>query len=654
MLSIGAMSGGRVQYYVNLAREDYYLEGGEPPGQWLGLGAESLGLTGKVEAAELYNVYDGRSPDGSRTLVQATSKNRQPGWDLTFSAPKSVSVLWAIGSEEDRAKLAAAHWKAVQTAVGYIEENLCITRRGKGGAIKEQAGLVAAAFEHSTSRLQDPQLHTHVLILNASVRRDGTTGAILSKPCYNAKMALGALYRVELASELKRLGLQIIEKDSLIEVVGVPERVIRAFSKRREQIEESLSSIAHPSAADAARAAIETRQVKKETSRSEIFKQWREEALGNGFGEREAKALYVHARSPAEAKLSPKEVITEAILDLEGEKPAFTKEDLVEAAANRAVAHDVSGKQVQRATEEALKAPDVVRLEDKSPKPLFATSTMLESAKRCEELIRKIRASASARVKEAFAAAPPEVQPRAPLPRKRLLIRTQDYHTADGPRRISAEEIIGRNAEVWRKSGLDVRAVAIDKEQADEFQRKTGIEAESIRNFLGIYFSPAELRTRFSPDLLEPAKKAMERFGPDILAPFKAYLDAKEREARERSLLAPLEKLARQHGPDIRQLFRFAGEAMVRSLTNAVREKKPLTENSVVVVDRTNMGYPLYKEILEKADAAGAQIVEINTPALSRAVREKVNNLTGKEIIPKHRREPQPVGQVRPPLLRAR
>lgn len=118
MLSIGAMVAGQSKYYTSLAREDYYLEGGEPPGKWHGRGAEALGLRGTVEGTQLANLYKGLAPDGSRSLVQLQrGRMHQPGWDLTFSAPKSVSVLWSQADPEARRALQAAHDSACRVAL---------------------------------------------------------------------------------------------------------------------------------------------------------------------------------------------------------------------------------------------------------------------------------------------------------------------------------------------------------------------------------------------------------------------------------------------------------------------------------------------------------------------------------------------------------
>ena len=156
-------------YYLKAAQQEYYTKSLGPPGQWFGRGAAELGLHGKVEVAQLRNVFDGKSPDGAQQLVQEQKwkeRERQCGWDMTFSAPKSVSVLWAMSDAETRAKIESTHRSAVEKAVSFLEREAGITRRGAGGKTWEKAKLMFALFQHGTSRATDPQLHTHAVLVN--------------------------------------------------------------------------------------------------------------------------------------------------------------------------------------------------------------------------------------------------------------------------------------------------------------------------------------------------------------------------------------------------------------------------------------------------------------------------------------------------------
>ena len=244
MLSIAQMSGaGQGDYYLNLAQEDYYTKGGEPPGEWFGEGAKAQGLAGEVEASALRNLLQGYSPEGHETLVQnARKENRQSGWDLTFSAPKSVSVVWSQADNETRSAIEKAHKEAVHSALSYLEKEAGVTRRGSGGYEKENAKLTFAVFEHGTSRAQDPALHSHALLINAGLRADGSTGTIESRGVYQHKMAAGALYRAELSYQLEQsLGLVSEKKGRAFELTGVSKELQKEFSTRRQEIEQHLS-----------------------------------------------------------------------------------------------------------------------------------------------------------------------------------------------------------------------------------------------------------------------------------------------------------------------------------------------------------------------------------------------------------------------------
>lgn len=299
MLSIQAMGHGQENYYTNLAREDYYVNGGEPPGRWWGSGAEKLGLTDRVEKSELKALFRGSSPDGEALVQNAGKEDRQPGWDLTFSAPKSVSVLWSVADEATRQAIQQAHHEAVQSALTVLEREHAYTRRGKGGSSREPAGLVVATFEHSTSRALDPDLHTHSLVMNVGTRDDGGTGSLLSRPFFKAKLAVGAAYRTDFAARLTRLGFECKPDREFFAVVGVSEDLCRHQSKRRAAIEKELGSAGLESASAAAFAARKTRSRKAIVPpRQELFARWREEAKPFGFTPEVAARLRRSHSSP--------------------------------------------------------------------------------------------------------------------------------------------------------------------------------------------------------------------------------------------------------------------------------------------------------------------------------------------------------------------
>ena len=267
-------------YLLRTARLNYFTEGGEPPGWWAGRGALALRLSGIVEKKPLRNLFRGLSPDGRQALVQnPDAKDRQCAWDLTFSADKSISAAWAVVNSEIRGEIEASQEAAVRKALNFIEKEAGLTRRGKGSTLVEPAKLIFAVFQHGSSRAHDPQLHHHCMLLNACVRADGSTGAILTKEIFRLKMIAGLIYRQELGHQLrKRLGVDLQAKKTWLEIAGIPEAVMEMFSKRRKEVLDYLAKMGKDDAVSAAYAAKVTRQSKKLVPRRELFQEWSRQA----------------------------------------------------------------------------------------------------------------------------------------------------------------------------------------------------------------------------------------------------------------------------------------------------------------------------------------------------------------------------------------
>jgi conjugative relaxase-like TrwC/TraI family protein len=215
LLNIGRMAPGRADYYLTaVARggdgvEGYYLARGEEPGRWLGHGAEQLGLAGEVTAEQLRAVLDAHHPDTGQQLASHPAR-KVPGFDHTFRAPKSVSLLWALSDRATAEQVVLAHDAAVDAAIGYLQRAAGFSRRGAGGAETLKVdGFVAAAFRHRTSRANDPLLHTHVLVANLPrTCDDGIWRTLDSRKLFAHAKTAGVLYQAQLRHELTtRLGV---------------------------------------------------------------------------------------------------------------------------------------------------------------------------------------------------------------------------------------------------------------------------------------------------------------------------------------------------------------------------------------------------------------------------------------------------------------
>jgi conjugative relaxase-like TrwC/TraI family protein len=202
VLTVAPLASGQAHYYLSLTASAYYTEAPEPDGRWYGLGAEEFGLKGTVQPDDLTRLCEGYDPqDPSRHVRNAGQTDgpraRKHGDDLCFSAPKSVSVAWALATPELREAIQAKLHQAVTDALDYIQDTCGYARVGAQGQQLERVPLAFALFEHASSRLGDPQLHVHAICPNLTLRtsQDGNirVTAVDSTEFYHHQMAAGAL-----------------------------------------------------------------------------------------------------------------------------------------------------------------------------------------------------------------------------------------------------------------------------------------------------------------------------------------------------------------------------------------------------------------------------------------------------------------------------
>jgi len=196
VLTIGKLgtSAAQLEYFdaqVAAGVEDYYAGRGESPGRWRGSGITAVGLQAgdRVRRIGFLALMRGVSPVDGAVLRVMGQRSTVAGLDLTFSAPKSVSVLFAIADEDMSSALLDAHERAVNGALAYLEREACFTRRGRDGVERLRGeGFVAASYQHRMSRAGDPQLHTHVVVANMA-RAEGRYTALDAHAIYEHKSA---------------------------------------------------------------------------------------------------------------------------------------------------------------------------------------------------------------------------------------------------------------------------------------------------------------------------------------------------------------------------------------------------------------------------------------------------------------------------------
>lgn len=283
MLSISNVSNSAAAGAYYEQADDYYSKD-RSPSLWSGISTRTLGLSGSVQTDIFNALLDGKLPNGES--IQRGGAGRRGGTDLTFSAPKSLSMQALIAGD---IRLLEAHETAVSRALEYSETLAACRVTDDGITSRQNTGnLLIAQFRHDLSRAADPQLHTHCVILNMTQRSDGAWRALDNEPLYQHKMFLGAYYRSELAQEVKALGFEVrvTHLDGRFELAHIQPAQIKAFSGRSRQIEEKLLAMGKTREDMTAKQleviALQTRKAKVELDRYELKSEWisRAEAVG--------------------------------------------------------------------------------------------------------------------------------------------------------------------------------------------------------------------------------------------------------------------------------------------------------------------------------------------------------------------------------------
>jgi conjugative relaxase-like TrwC/TraI family protein len=289
---IAKLSVGREEYYTRELATDHeaYLSGhGESPGRWFGAGAATLGLQGEASVAGFQAMFEGRDPTTGELLGRPHGRNAVPAFDVVLRPTKSVSILYGLGDPATGRAVLSAHHAGLAEAVGYLDGHLG-ARRGHGGVQHVSGqGLLAVGFDHRTSREGDPLLHTHLVIANRVQGPDGGWTALDGRDLFRHRLAADAIYRATYQRELVRtLGVEWTASDTHgnRELQGLPEALIRGFSKRTDQIDTELDRLVVDGRERTPRlvkwAVHATRKPKQHETPDTLYGRWRTEAAERG------------------------------------------------------------------------------------------------------------------------------------------------------------------------------------------------------------------------------------------------------------------------------------------------------------------------------------------------------------------------------------
>ena len=502
MLSIGKLVAGAEDYYLSMVAEgleEYYTGSGEAPGTWVGAGTDALELAGTVEPAALQALLTGTSPGDGLPLGARRNdpRGRVAGFDLTFSPPKSVSVLYGLADAPTSSAVRAAHDRAVADGLCYLERHATMARRGAGGQTRiGTGGLVGAAFVHRTSRAGDPQLHTHVLAANAVLGADGRWSAPDARLLYFHARTAGYLYQASLRAGLvESLGVRFgpVVKGAA-EVAGLDAEVLRGFSGRRSEIVEYLFARGGSSSRRIAElAALATRQPKESApSSGHLRARWREKATDLG-----ADLGHLFERSRPHVVVLGERAMAALSVDLLGSHgltacdSVFERRDVVRAIAER-LGDGARLDQIEAAVDLVVGEREVVTLPmlGRGGEAVQTTHQLLSlEADMLRRAVAQHQGSSSARLDPATVsaalAAHADLAPEQRAMVERLTTSGAGLDVVVGQAGSGKTTSLAVARRLFAAAGYEVMGTALSARAAAELTSSAGIESVTLARFLG-------------------------------------------------------------------------------------------------------------------------------------------------------------------------
>ncbi|MEX2171050.1 MAG: MobF family relaxase [Pirellulales bacterium] len=538
MLTITVLKSGVEEYFLGIANPDYYTAGGEPPGRWFGRGAEALGLAGQLAAEAFCRVLAGADADGqpllkihkpkakvaADVLRQSDRAERVPGYDLCFSAPKSVSVLWAVGPRYVREAVEESFDSAVKQTLDWLSSNIPLCRRGRAGRTEQLAELVVGMFDHSTSRVTErddwqPQLHRHCVVANVALGADGRWSAVNSRKLHEWARTLGPMFRAILAAELvDRLGVDLIRPNdgaerlaSWFEVNGVSAELCDRWSSRRHEIEELLAvDEGFGAASDAGareRANLATRKTKSSMpARSELFSKWGDVARDFGLTPQSLESLTNRRQTPLNREQAFAACWKAAIASIEATQATFTERDILRAVCEAGQALGISGLWLAEQVREKLTADqEILCLGVQSGEQQFATSEMWQREELLLANFETLRSARGAKVHDDEFIPTLEANRLSDEQQEAagdILKSTSALRLLTGVAGAGKSTTLKAIREAFESAGYAVHGAALAGTATEELTKKAGIRSRTIASHLHRLESgtdPAEKSERRPP-----------------------------------------------------------------------------------------------------------------------------------------------------------
>ncbi len=493
MVSITNVSSGQASTYYQ--RDNYYTRA---DGQWQGAGAEALRLSGEIQKGDFENLINGRDPQGNQ-LIAGGGENHEhrAGVDLTFSAPKSVSIAAEILGDE---RIRDAHAAAVQKTLEYVEQHYAQARVTQDGQTERvnTGNMAIAKFDHYTSRELDPQLHTHAVVMNMTQREDGQWRALSNEELYSNKMHIGQIYRSELAASMKDLGYAIqTDSRGFFEVQGVDKQVLDEFSRRSEQIQAAVEELKkqYPDASESKlkeMACLDSREAKKDVNMDDVRQSWQERLENIGYSREQVQGGIRQSSEQTQTQgrthgnehdyvRAGSRIVTE-------QESVFSRKDVTDTALKLSVGN-ARIDDIERAFHRATVTGDVARLADDR----YTTAEMLRTEQDIVSMVQDGRGAGNAIL------SPERVQAGiGAFEQARGLTLTAGQKNAVSHILTSQDRYIGIQGDAGTgkttmlstvrlqaaEAGYSVRGLGFTGKSAAEVEAQAGISSQTIDSFL--------------------------------------------------------------------------------------------------------------------------------------------------------------------------
>ena len=554
MLSVANVrsAGGAASYFAN---DNYYTKAdADRSGKWVGKGAEYLGLKGEVEAGAFEAILRGELPDGSR--LGSEIRGHRPGTDLTFSLPKSWSLLALVGGDK---RIIDAYRSAVTDTLGWAEKNAAETRimSARKEKIVATGNLAVALFQHDTNRNQEPNVHFHAVITNATRAPDGKWRALRNDKLWSMNTLLNSMTMAKFRVEVQKLGYEIGRQSNHgnFEAAGISRDAVMAFSTRRQEV---LDARRGPGLEAGLIATLATRAPKQDIKdRDKLAHDWREAARDMGLnlvavidnakaqqlrmvktgnpnaslierGKQLLRAFAAKINAPPADPLVPKHILSKgseeiaaaqaaasAIRHLGEREAAFSVNDVLKTALDFGLPTTI--EPVEKRVRALLRSGDLVRGYGDA-KDYVTTRDALALEKRILDGVDAGRGQGrpilepeaagkqlQAIAKDKYAMTLNQGQEQA----GKLILSSSDRIVAvQGIAGAGKSSLLKPAAALLRQQGKTVLGLAVQNTLVQMLERDTGIESRALAKFLGNH--KALLKEKPDPKALALAKAAMK------------------------------------------------------------------------------------------------------------------------------------------------